>query len=184
MITQSHALSLLLLVLILHAALACVDVLLNHELIVKLPRQASAMTEQWLHSARELVFALIFAAIAWMQWHGHTSWFIVALLSIEFVITTIDTVVEVETRKLPISERINHVLLYINFGAICLLSVFVCKDWYAEPTLIQFSHYGAPSWILSLAACGSAFFCVRDAAAAVRLGKMKAHARFTLGSSK
>jgi hypothetical protein len=176
MFLQENALLLLLLALILHAALACVDVLLNHELLAQLPRQQNAVLEQWLHSARELIFGLIFAALAWGLWHGMASWVIAALLLIEFVVTIIDTVVEVETRKLPVSERINHVFLYVNYGFICLLFGLVWIEWSASPSAIVYSYYGAITWVLTLAACGAIFFCMRDAIAAVKLGKQnRAH---------
>jgi hypothetical protein len=163
------ALSLLFFALILHAALAAVDVLLNHELLVQLPSHHGASTEQWLHSIRECIFTLIFIAIAWGQWHGLACWIVFALLAIELSISLIDTIVEVETRKLPVSERINHVFLYVNFGVICLLFSFVSADWLSQSTSVRFVHNGVLSWFLTLAACGSFFFCIRDAKAAMRL---------------
>lgn len=171
MFVQENAHYFLLVTLAFHAALAGVDVLLNHEWLVQLPRQYNAALELRLHSAREMIFGLIFTAIAWGQWHGVTAWFIVGLLLIEFVITVTDTVVEVDTRKLPITERINHVFLYINYGFICLSFAFVWAGWSAEPTAIIFAYHGVLTWILTLAALGAMFFCIRDATAAFKLSK-------------
>jgi hypothetical protein len=173
MLTEVVALELVLFALILHAAFAGVDVLLNHEILVHLPQRPNAVTEQWLHSVRELIFAVIFASIGWIQWHGETRWVIAILLAVEFVITLFDTVVETETRKLPVPERIIHVFLYVNFGILCFLLANLLTAWSSRQSELIVVYHGMASWILSLAALGSLFFSIRDAAAAIALQKKR-----------
>jgi hypothetical protein len=173
MLSETIALELLLFALILHAALAGIDVLLNHEVLAHLPQQQNAVTEQWLHSAREFIFAALFAAVGWMQWHGVTVWVIAILLIAEFAVTLTDTVIEAETRKLPVPERIIHVLLYINFGVLCFLVANVLMAWWTKPSELIFVYHGLASWLLSLAALGALSFCIRDAVAAASLRRNK-----------
>ena len=51
------------------------------------------------------------------------------MLAVEVVITLMDFVEEDMSRKLPASERINHTLLAINYGAILVLLMPVLVGW-------------------------------------------------------
>ena len=73
------------------------DNLLHHELIEKLPTRASARTELALHGARELIYAALFATLAWLNPLGLLAWALLALLAAELVITLADFVEEDRT---------------------------------------------------------------------------------------
>ncbi len=45
-----------------HGLIGGADVIVNHELIARIPAQAGTGPEERLHSARELIFALLFVA--------------------------------------------------------------------------------------------------------------------------
>ena len=104
-----------------HGMLGAVDIVLNHELNARLPTRAGAVREQQLHCARELLFAAIFAALAWRQWHGHLAWCVAALFIAELLVSTCDVVVEGATRVLPPTERVVHMLLFVNLGVVMTL---------------------------------------------------------------
>ncbi len=144
------------------------DVIVNHELIARLPARRNSTTEQWLHSARELIFATLFLALAWSAWHGLGALVIVALLLAEFAVSTVDTVLEFDVRRLPVPERIAHVLLFVNFGILVTLLGQALLVWSRLPTAVVAVDYGAFSWALSGLA-GLAFgWSIRDAASALR----------------
>ncbi|SHH45960.1 hypothetical protein [Massilia sp. CF038] len=152
-----------------HGVIGGTDVVLNHELIARLPSQASARTEQVLHSGRELAFALLFTALAWGEWHGAAALLIGAILVGETLISTVDMVVEINTRILPVSERVLHVLLFTNYGIVLALVGQTLLDWWQLPTALVPADHGWASWVLSLMALASLGWCVRDALSVRRL---------------
>ncbi len=160
--------TLLYLFLIVHALLGAFDVICNHEIIARLPRLAY-WKEEVLHSAREAAFTLLFFSMAWFEWRGSYSWFIAAVLIAELLITIYDTIVEVDTRILPVTERIAHVFLLINFGIVVALAVPTLAAWYDLPSEIAFIDNGITSWLLTAFAFGAALWCIRDGLSAVRL---------------
>lgn len=109
------------LALVAHGLIGGADVIVNHELIARIPAQPGSGPEQRLHSARELIFALLFVGLAWFEWHGLLAVAVGALLLAELVVSTVDTVLELDTRVLPVTERIAHVLLFVNFGIVIAL---------------------------------------------------------------
>ena len=149
--------------LIAHGLIGGADVIFNHELVARIPAQPNSSTEQCLHSARELIFGLLFGALAWFEWHGLTALAIVMLLIAEFAVSTIDTIIELDTRVLPVTERIAHVLLFINFGIVIALLGQVLLGWAALPTALVAADYGAASRILSALAVLAVGWSVRDA---------------------
>ncbi|MES2319929.1 MAG: hypothetical protein V4631_20810 [Pseudomonadota bacterium] len=151
-----------LLALLVHGVIGGADVVLNHELIAKIPSRPNAGPEQWLHSARELVFGIIFLALAWYQWHGVAALAIGALLLAELVISTVDTVIEVDTRVLPVSERILHVFLFVNMGVVVTLVGQALLAWTRLPTGLVAAGHGAPAWVLSVLALVALGWSVRD----------------------
>lgn len=153
----------------LHGAIGGADVILNHELIAKLPRQRWALTEQYFHTLRELAFAMIFTGLAWFAWHG---WFVAAvvlLFGLELWISTMDTIVEWNTRKLPWTERVMHVGLFVNFGVVLALLTQELFTWAAMPTAPVRVDYGWASWVLTAMGIGSLGWAVRDALSIPRL---------------
>jgi len=149
--------------LVAHGLIGGLDVVFNHELIARVPAQPNTGTEQRLHSARELVFAAIFFSLAWFEWHGLAALAIAALLLAEMLISTLDTVLEFDTRLLPVSERIAHVLLFVNFGIVLTLLGQTLLAWQSLPNGVVATDYGLWSWILSALALGSLAWSVRDA---------------------
>ena len=67
---------------------------------------------------------------------------VIAVLVVEIVITLMDFVEEDLSRKLPASERINHTLLAINYGAILMLLLPVLIEWAAQPTGVTPAYAG------------------------------------------
>jgi hypothetical protein len=161
--------------LIFHGLLGGADVLLNHEFKERLPSSVSARTEQALHSARELIFALIFGGLAWFRWNGNLVWIIAGLLLLEFMVSFSDTLLEDRTRRLPLLERAMHVLLLVNFGAYTSLLIPVLMHWHTAPTELVLTYQGPQTWMLSALSTASLLWSVRDGMAFVLLGK-KAHA--------
>jgi hypothetical protein len=148
--------------LMVHGVIGGTDVLLNHELLARVPGLPNAGPEQRLHCAREAIFALIFAALAFGEWGGLWAWCIVALLLAELLVSTVDSVLEVEIRVLPVSERVLHVLLLVNFGIVITLLAQVLPAWSMRGTGVSWVDYGWASWVLSAMAAASLLWSVRD----------------------
>jgi hypothetical protein len=145
-----------------HGAIGGTDVILNHELVARLPSQPNAGTEQRLHAARELLFALLFAMLAWAEWHGWWIAAIVLLFAAELWVSTIDTIVEWDTRVLPKTERIEHVALFVNLGIVLTLLGQAMLEWSRQPSAVVAVHYGWASLVLSAMALASFGWFVRD----------------------
>jgi hypothetical protein len=160
-----------LILLVFHGVLGGADVLINHELRERLPSRPSARPEQALHSARELVFAVIFGGLAWLQWGGLLVWALVAILLLEFSISLTDTLLEDRTRPLSALERTMHVVLFINFGAYNALLVSVLMEWKTLPTGFEVVHHGAPAWALTALSLASLTWCIRDWISYKNLGR-------------
>lgn len=155
-------------------ALGGLDNLLHHELIEKLPARASARTEIALHGARELIYAALFATLAWLNPLGLLAWALLALLAAELVITLADFVEEDRTRTLPAPERVMHTMMAVNLGVLLALGAPAWTQWAAAPTGWAFAPHGLYSWFLTLSAVGVGAWGVRDVAAAVTLWRKAA----------
>jgi uncharacterized protein (TIGR01777 family) len=83
-----------------------------------------------------------------------------------------DFVEEDVSRKLPASERINHTLLAINYGAILALLLPILLDWAVRPSGIVPAYAGPFSLAATASAIGAGLFGLRDFAAARRLARM------------
>lgn len=157
--------------LLLHGVLGAIDVLVNHELLAKLPARRDAAEEEGLHAARELIFACLFASIAWCEWQGAWAWWIAALLLAEVLVTARDVVVEGDIRVLPASERVLHLLLFMNLGALVVLGAIMLGWWHAGGTALMRVDYGWASWVLTAMAAGAFTWAMRDGLAAARLAR-------------
>lgn len=156
--------------LIIQGAIGAFDVLYNHELDAKLPSQPSAKLELKIHSIRAVLYAVVFAGIAWFEWHGMWAYAFGILLLIEIVLTLWDFVVEDKTRKLSAGERIVHTILAMNGGAYVGFLVYIfATNWVAMPTSVQAVSYGWASWILTAYAVGVLISGIRDGVASKRL---------------
>jgi hypothetical protein len=154
--------------LLLHGIIGAIDVLLNHELIAALPRQRAAAREEWLHSAREFVFALLFLSLAWLAWHGLWAAWIAALVLLELLVSVLDMVEETRHRVLPASECITHLILYINLGVLLCLLVPVLGAWWGMATGLVRVNHGPASVALSAMGAAALGWSIRDARAAQR----------------
>ncbi|CCD85193.1 putative NAD-dependent epimerase/dehydratase [Bradyrhizobium sp. ORS 285] len=148
------------------------DTFYHHEFTERLAWRPSQRNELKLHGIRNLLYALLFAVLGWCEPHGLFAIAVLAVLLAEIAITLTDFVEEDLTRKLPPSERINHTLLAINYGAILMLLVPVLIDWAMQPSAVVLAYAGLLSWIAAAAAIGASLCGLRDFAAAARLGRM------------
>lgn len=162
-----------LIALLAHGVIGGSDVILNHEVIARLPQRRGAGPEQRLHSARELAFAAIFFALAWFEWRGLFAWAIVGLFMAELCISTIDTVLEFDTRVLPVTERVMHVMLFINFGIVLALLAPALTGWMQLADGVVRVDYGWASWVLSAMAVVSLGWSLRDGLRARQLIRNK-----------
>ncbi|MBD8531753.1 MULTISPECIES: hypothetical protein [unclassified Massilia] len=155
-------------VLLLHGVLGFLDIVVNHELLAKLPKRGDAAPEEALHAARETIFASLFACLAWYEWHGAWVWWIGALLLGEVIVSTRDVIVEGDTRILPTSERVVHLLMFISLGILITLVAYALVWWHGAPTAVVRVDYGWASWVLTAMAVLSFVWAVRDGVAAGR----------------
>ena len=95
-------------------AMGAFDTFYHHEFTERLAWRPSQRHELQLHSVRNMLYALLFLVLGWLEVHGILAIAILAVLAVEVVITLMDFVEEDLSRKLPPSERINHTLLAIN----------------------------------------------------------------------
>lgn len=155
-------------VLLLHGVLGFLDIVVNHELLAKLPKRGDAAPEEALHAARETIFASLFACLAWYEWHGAWVWWIAALLLCEIVVSARDVIVEGDTRILPPSEQVVHLLLFISLGVLITLIAYALVWWHGAPTAVVRVDYGWASWVLTAMSVLSFVWAVRDGVAAGR----------------
>src|SRR5579871_4340076 len=153
-------------------AMGAFDTFYHHEMTERLAWRPSQREELRLHGVRNLLYALLFLALGWVEAHGIWAVIIIAVLVAEVVITLMDFVEENLSRKLPASERINHTLLALNYGAILVLLTPVLVAWAGLPTELIFVSYGYWSVLATVAAAGVTLFALRDLAAAKRLARL------------
>jgi uncharacterized protein (TIGR01777 family) len=153
-------------------AMGVFDTFYHHEFTERLAWRPSQRGELKLHGIRNLLYALLFLVLGWCEVHGLFAMLIIIVLVAEIIITLTDFVEEDLTRKLPSSERINHTLLAINYGAILVLLVPVLIDWAFMPTGIMPAYTGMLSLIAAAAAVGAGLCGLRDFTAARRLARM------------
>ena len=113
-------------------AMGAFDTFYHHEMTERLAWRPSQRHELRLHGVRNILYALLFLILGWSEVHGYLAVMVIAVLVAEIVITLMDFVEEDISRKLPASERINHTLLALNYGAILVLLVPVLIEWPAS----------------------------------------------------
>jgi uncharacterized protein len=155
-------------------AMGMFDTFYHHEFTERLAWRPSQRHELELHSVRNMFYALLFLLLGWLEVHGLLAMMIMAVLAAEIVITLLDFVEEDLSRKLPPSERINHTLLAINYGAILVLLLPVLIHWAMQPTGLKSAYAGWLSIAATASAIGAAVFGLRDFAASRRLARMTA----------
>jgi hypothetical protein len=153
-------------------AMGAFDTLYHHELTERLAWRGSQRHELTLHSIRNFFYAALFLVLGWLEVYGVLSMMVIAVLAAEIVITLMDFVEEDQSRKLPASERINHTLLALNYGAILVLLLPVLIGWALEPAGVRFVDHGWLGIAATLAAIGVGVFGLRDFAASNRLARL------------
>ena len=153
-------------------AMGAFDTLYHHEMTERLAWRPSQRHELRLHSVRNILYALLFLTLGWLEVRGIWAMVVIAVLVAEVVITLMDFVEEDLSRKLPASERINHTLLALNYGAILVLLMPVLIEWAGQATEVKFVSYGYWSLLAAASALGVALFGLRDLAAARRLARL------------
>jgi hypothetical protein len=153
-------------------AMGAFDTFYHHELTERLAWRPSQRHELRLHGVRNILYALLFLILGWSEVHGYLAMMVIAVLVVEIVITLMDFVEEDISRKLPASERINHTLLALNYGAILVLLVPVLIEWAGRPTAVTFAFYGYWSILAAASAVGVSLFGLRDLAASRRLARL------------
>ncbi|MGR9116460.1 MAG: hypothetical protein ACU85E_11900 [Gammaproteobacteria bacterium] len=155
--------------LLFQAILGGFDVLWNHEYREKLPQRPVAALEQKIHGARELLYAVIFFALAGYQWHGHWVLPLTLVLISELMLTAWDFIVEDRTRILTSVERTTHLILSVNGGAFLALLIPVLWNWKDEPNQVLSVDYGSLSLLLDGFGVAVLLWGLRDLIAGIRL---------------
>jgi uncharacterized protein (TIGR01777 family) len=148
------------------------DTIVHHEATERLAWRPSQERELQLHGVRNLLYGVLFVTLGWFEMHGLWAIAVIVLLSAELLITLWDFVEEDLTRKLPASERINHTLLTLNYGAILVLLAPVFITWSGRETEVIFVDYGIVSQLATLSAIAVVIFGMRDLAAARRSARL------------
>src|SRR5215468_11965243 len=143
-------------------AMGAFDIVYHHELTERLAWRPTQRRELALHAVRNLFYAALFLVLGWFEPHGAWAALVIAVLVIEIVVTLMDFVEEDLSRKLPGSERINHTLLAINYGAILALLLPLLVGWVAQDTSLAPVNHGALSAIATVAAVAVVGSGVRD----------------------
>ena len=154
-------------------AMGAFDTFYHHELTERLAWRPSQRHELQLHGVRNMLYALLFLVLGWLEVHGVFAMIVIAVLVAEIVITLMDFVEEDLSRKLPASERINHTLLAINYGAILVLLLPVLIGWAgAADRRSSSAYHGLLEHLRRRRAVGAALFGLRDFAASKRLARL------------
>lgn len=148
------------------------DTLVHHEGTERLAWRASQKQELRLHGVRNFFYAVIFMCFAWLEPHGIFTMILAGILTVEVLITLWDFVEEDLTRKLPATERINHTLLALNYGAILALAAPYLWEWALLPTALVPVSYGWWSVMASVSAIAVGVFSARDLLAAARSDRL------------
>lgn len=165
-------------VLTFQAVVGAFDNFWHHELEARLPQRTSARHELRLHAAREGIYGLLFAGLAWLQWQGWWVLLPAGLLLAEMFITIADFLEEDRSRKLPPLERALHTVLAVSYGL--LLGLIGPMFWRQAqgPTELAVTSHGLWSWFFSAASVCVLIWSARNALAVRQLhGLARAQAR-------
>src|SRR5258708_1602392 len=94
------------------------DTVWHHEATERLAWRPAQAGELRLHGVRNLAYAIMFGVLGWTEVHGIAALALIALMVGELLLTLWDFVEEDRTRKLPVTERITHTLLTLNYGVV------------------------------------------------------------------
>ena len=152
------------------------DTLYYHEWNARLPARGHAAPELRLHALRDFLYAVLFAGLPWLAWHGLWVLVLAAVLLAEIVLTLADFVVEIAVRK-PLGdvyagERVTHAVMGIVYGAMLAWLIPVLWQWWSQPTALVVIAPAIPEtlrWLLGGMAAGVLLSGVRDLYAATGL---------------
>ena len=159
--------------LVIQGVMGAFDNLWHHEFTENLPNTPSARTEIALHSARELIYGVVFLMLGLGVWHGWYAAALAGLILVEVFITLWDFLEEDMTRKLPPFERVLHTLLAMNYGAVLLALAPVLWTWFLLPSGYAGANYGFLSLIMATYGVGVLAWGVRDLIAAFKLTRLQ-----------
>ncbi|MGO4605768.1 TIGR01777 family oxidoreductase [Variovorax sp. 2RAF20] len=146
--------------------LGAFDTLYHHEGTEALPRRGTAARELAIHATRSSIYCALFLGLSAWAWHGAWAWVLLAVFSVEIVLTLWDFVVEDGSRLLPPTERVTHTVLAINAGAFIALLAMSAVGWAAQPTAMVWQPHGWLSAFLALCGVGVGLSGLRDGFAA------------------
>ena len=159
-------------VLAFQALVGAFDNFWHHELEARLPQRPSARLELRLHAAREAIYGLLFAGLAWVHWQGWWVLLPASLLLVELFITIADFLEEDRSRRLPPLERALHTVLAVSYGL--LLGLIGPLWWEASrlASVLSFTTHGVWSWIFSVASVCVLIWSARNALAVRHLHQL------------
>ena len=153
------------------------DTIYYHEWRARLPaRGKQAASELKLHAARDFFYAVLFATLPCITWHGTWVLVLAAVFVAEIVLTLTDFVVEIAVRKqlgdVSAGERVTHAVMGILYGAMVANLIPVLVRWWARPTALvaewaEFPHL--LRWGFFVMAGGVFLSGLRDLYAALEL---------------
>ena len=149
-------------------AMAAFDTIYHHELTERLAWRPSQRHELALHAARSFVYAGLFVVLGFLELRGVFAMVVIAALAVEMFITLADFLEEDMSRKLPATERMNHTLLAINYGAILVLVLPPLVRSTLDPASIRLVSHGYWSALMVFAGIGAVIFGLRDLLASRR----------------
>ena len=153
------------------------DTVYYHEWRARLPaRGTQAASELKLHAARDFFYAVFFATLPWIAWHGAWVAVLVAVFIAEIILTLTDFVVEIAVRKqlgdVYAGERITHAVMGILYGAMIANLIPALRLWWTFPTALVVEWAPVPGylrWGLLVMAAGVFLSGLRDLYAALDL---------------
>ena len=153
------------------------DTVYYHEWRARLPaRGKQAASELKLHAARDFFYAVLFATLPWLAWHGLWVLVLVGVFVAEIILTLTDFVVEIAVRKqlgdVYAGERVTHAVMGILYGAMIAKLIPALAVWWALPTALVVEWADIPAvlqWSLFAMAAGVFLSGARDLYAALEL---------------
>ena len=153
------------------------DTIYYHEWRARLPaRGKQAASELKLHAARDFFYAVLFATLPWMAWHGAWVLVLAGVFVAEIILTLTDFVVEIAVRKqlgdVYAGERVTHAVMGILYGAMIANLIPAMGAWRDLPTALVVDWAPVPGylrWGLLAMAAGVFLSGLRDLSAAFEL---------------
>jgi hypothetical protein len=158
-------------------AIGAFDTLYYHELRARLPaRGRRAAPELRLHAARDVLYAVLFGTLPWIEWRGGWTAALVLVIAAEIVLTLWDFIVEIGVRRdlgdVYAGERVTHAVMGILYGAILACLAPALGEWWARPSGLAAVPAPVPAGlraVLTLMAAGVFASGLRDLYAAFEL---------------